>query len=107
MEGAEHTVQLKASTLYEAVALGLASIRSDEWVEEIPERLNSVKASVLNIPVEHSVKITDFNAWLLKGRRQPGGNFGPVPHQGNTGDGRDQIECASLPVGLFLLQSPV
>ena len=66
MEGAEHTVQVTASTLYEAVALGLASIRSDEWVEEIPEGLNSVKVSVLNIPVEHSVKLKDFNAWLLR-----------------------------------------
>jgi hypothetical protein len=66
MEGVEHTVQVTAGTLYEAVALGLASIRSEEWVEGIPEGLNAVRVSVLNIPVEHSVKLQDFNMWLKK-----------------------------------------
>jgi hypothetical protein len=36
----------------------------------IPEGLNTVKVSVLNIPVEHSVRIQYFNAWL----QREGGN---------------------------------
>jgi hypothetical protein len=66
MQGVDHTVQVTAGTLYEAVALGLASIRSQEWVEGIAEGINAVRVSVLNIPVEHSVAMKDFNAWLTK-----------------------------------------
>jgi hypothetical protein len=32
MEGVDHTAHVTASTLYEAVALGLASLRGQEWV---------------------------------------------------------------------------
>jgi len=71
MEGVEHAVQVTAGTLYEAVALGLASIRTDEWVEGIPEGLNVVKVAASNIPVEHSVPIKDFNAWLKKNGGSP------------------------------------
>jgi len=57
----EHTVQVTAATLYEAVALGLAALRGEDWVEEIPEGMGEVKVSVVNIPAEHSVRIKDFN----------------------------------------------
>jgi len=67
----EHAVQVTAGTLYETVALGLASIRSEEWVEGIPEVLNAVRVSVLNIPVVHSVELQDFNAWLKKDGGSP------------------------------------
>jgi hypothetical protein len=69
MDGVDHTVQVTAATLYEAVALGLASLRGEEWVGAIPEGLNAVRVSVTNIPIEHSVRIQDFNAWL---RRESG-----------------------------------
>jgi hypothetical protein len=65
-DGLEHTAHVTAATLYEAVALGLASIRAEEWVNRIPEGLNAVKVSVRSVPVEHSVKLQDFNAWLRK-----------------------------------------
>jgi hypothetical protein len=66
MHGVEHTVQVTAGTLYEAVALGLASVRSEEWVEGIAEGLNVVKVSASNVPVEHAVQMKDFNSWLKK-----------------------------------------
>ena len=50
MEGVDHTVDVTASTLYEAVALGIAAIRTDEWVEGIPEGMNPVKVQVKSIP---------------------------------------------------------
>lgn len=64
MEGVDHTVDVTAATLYEAVALGIAAIRTDEWVEGIPEGLNPVKVQVKSIPVEHEVKMKDFLSWL-------------------------------------------
>lgn len=71
LAGVDHSVHVTAATLFEAVALGLTSIRSDEWTDGIPEGLNPVRVSVLNIPVEHSVKIKDFNAWLQKNGGSP------------------------------------
>ena len=40
MDGVAHTVEVTASTLYEAVALGLKQIRGNEWVVGMPRRLN-------------------------------------------------------------------
>jgi hypothetical protein len=50
--------------LTEAVALGLAAMRGDEWVTGIPEGLNPVRVRVTNIPVEHEVKMNDFRRRL-------------------------------------------
>lgn len=44
MNGVSHTVEVTAATLYEAVALGLATVRSDEWATGIAEGLNCVTA---------------------------------------------------------------
>lgn len=52
-EETEHSVEVSASTLYEAVALGLHSIRTSEWSGAIPEGLNSVRVLVRDVPVEH------------------------------------------------------
>jgi len=64
MEGVDHTVDVTAATLYEAVALGIAAIPTDEWVQGIPEGMNPVKVQVKSIPVEHEVRLQDFTAWL-------------------------------------------
>lgn len=71
MEGVEHTAQVTASTLHEAVALGLAAFRGEEWVGGIPEGLNPVKVSVTDVPVEHTVTMKDFKTWLLSEGRSP------------------------------------
>jgi predicted ThiF/HesA family dinucleotide-utilizing enzyme len=63
IEGA-HTVEVTAGTLYEAVALGLAAIRGNEWVMGIAEGMNVVRVRVTQIPVEHEVKLADFTKWL-------------------------------------------
>jgi len=64
LEGVSHTVQLTASTLYEAIALGLAAVRGDEWVAGIPQGVATVRVSVTSLPVEHAVKVRDFTSWL-------------------------------------------
>jgi hypothetical protein len=70
LEGVSHTVEVTAETLYEAVALGLAAIRRNDWVAGIAERPN-VKVFVADIPVEHEVKIQEFTAWLERSSRSP------------------------------------
>lgn len=64
IKGVSHTVEVTASTLYEAVAQGLAAIQGAEWVGEIGQGLNVVKVSVLPVRVEHEVKLMDFTKWL-------------------------------------------
>src|SRR6266404_3398423 len=64
MEGIAHAVEVTAGTLYEAVALGLAAIRGNEWVIGIAEGMNVVRVRVTQIPVEHEVKLSDFTKWL-------------------------------------------
>jgi hypothetical protein len=66
MDGVSHTVEVTAATLYEAVALGLAAIRGNEWVAGIAQGLNVVKVSVADVRVEHEVKLMDFTKWLDK-----------------------------------------
>ena len=71
LEGVIHTVDVTASTLYEAVALGIAAIRSDDWVAEIAQGLNTVKVRVTNVAVEHEIKLRDFTAWLDRNGGSP------------------------------------
>jgi hypothetical protein len=71
MEGVIQTVDVTAETLYEAVALGMAAIRNDEWVTGIAEGLNKVKVRVTNVPVEHEVVLKDFTRWLDRTNGSP------------------------------------
>jgi hypothetical protein len=71
LEGVEHTVQVTAGTLYEAVALGLKSLAGEEWVSDIAQGLNVARVSVSNIPIEHCVNLEDFNKWLNREGRSP------------------------------------
>jgi hypothetical protein len=64
MNGVRHTVDVTAESLYEAVALGMAAIRTDEWVSGIAQGLNPVTVQVTNVPVKYEVKLMDFTKWL-------------------------------------------
>lgn len=70
LEGVVHSVEVTASTLYEAVALGMAAVRNEEWANGIALGLNSVKVRVTSVPIEHEVLLKDFTKWLDK----PGGS---------------------------------
>jgi hypothetical protein len=71
LEGISHTVEVTASTLYEAVALGIVALRGHEWVAGIPEGLARVRVSVTSIPVEHCVKVMDFTTWVERKSGSP------------------------------------
>ena len=47
LDGISHTAEVTASSLYEAVAQGLAALRKNEWVEGIEERFGMVKCPLL------------------------------------------------------------
>lgn len=64
MDGVSHTVDVTAATLYEAVALGMAAIRTDEWTSGIAQGMNSVKVRVTNVPFDHEVLLKNFTKWL-------------------------------------------
>ena len=64
LDGTSHTAEVTASSLFEAVAQGLAALRKNEWVDGIEERFGFVKVSVADVRVEHQVKIADFMKWL-------------------------------------------
>jgi len=59
-----HTVEVTASSLYEAVAQGLAAIRGNQWVSGFSEGHGVVRVSVSDVRVEHEVKLADFTKWL-------------------------------------------
>jgi hypothetical protein len=47
-----NAVDVAAETLYEAVALGMATIRSDDWLAGIAQGLNPVRVRLTNVAVE-------------------------------------------------------
>ena len=71
LDGISHTAEVTASSLFEAVAQGLAALRKHEWVDGIEERFGTVKVSVAEVRVEHQVKIADFMKWLERPARSP------------------------------------
>jgi hypothetical protein len=64
LKGVRHTAEVTASTPYEAVALGLAVIRGNGWVADLPEDLNTVEVSVTEVHVTHAVRFRDFKNWI-------------------------------------------
>ena len=70
MRDIEHTIDVPAETLYEAIAAALAALQQDSWVDEIAQGLNTVSVLVQQPPVKHEVKMKDFLSWI--GR--PGGS---------------------------------
>jgi hypothetical protein len=57
--------------LVRGVALGMAAIRTDEWVTGIARGPNPVKVRVTNVAVEHEVRIMDFTKWLDRSGGSP------------------------------------
>jgi hypothetical protein len=62
LEGIAHTVEVRAESLFEAVAQGLASLRRSDWVAGFQQGI--VKVSVADVRVEHQVQLADFTQWL-------------------------------------------
>ena len=59
-QGGEHTVQVTAQSLYEAVAQALRVFREDDWSEDPNRGPASVVVTINQPQVEHRVRIKDF-----------------------------------------------
>jgi len=53
------------------VALGLKAMRGPDWVAGLNEQFGAVRVAVTSIPVEHTVKLKDFGAWLERAAGSP------------------------------------
>jgi hypothetical protein len=69
--GVEHTVEVTAESLYEAVARGLAAFRNADWAGEIGRGQTTITVVVKQPEVEHKVRMRDFEAWLESNDRSP------------------------------------
>jgi hypothetical protein len=63
-EGVDHTAQVTAKSLYEAVARGIVAVQAHSWSEELNE--SDVRVTILEASVEHSVNLRKFRAWLSR-----------------------------------------
>jgi len=70
-ETVEHSIEVTAETLYEAIATALAALQQDNWVGEIGQGLTTVTVLVQQPPVKHEVKMKDFVSWLGRQGRSP------------------------------------
>jgi hypothetical protein len=69
-QGVEHTVQVTAQSLFEAVAQALRVFREHDWSDE-PKSSSSVVVTTKPAEVEHRVRIKDFQTWLDAAPRSP------------------------------------
>jgi hypothetical protein len=67
----QHSIEVTAETLYEAIATALAALQQDTWVGEIGRGFTTVTVVVQQPPVKHEVKIKDFVSWLGRQGRSP------------------------------------
>ena len=71
VQDVEHSVEVTAETLYEAIATALAALQKDAWVNEIGQGFTTVTVLVQQHPVKHEVKMKDFISWLGRQGRSP------------------------------------
>jgi hypothetical protein len=69
-QGVEHTVQVTAQSLFEAVAQALRLFREHEWSDE-PTGSTCVVVTIKPAEVEHRVRIRDFQTWLEAAPKSP------------------------------------
>jgi hypothetical protein len=71
LKGVEHSVEVTADSLYEAVAQGLRAFRKNEWVDDIGRGQTSISVKIKHREIEHTVRVRDFERWLEGSPRSP------------------------------------
>ena len=71
LKGVEHSVEVTAASLYEAVARGLRVFRENDWVDDIGGERTTITVVVRQPRVEHTVWVQDFEQWLEGHPRSP------------------------------------
>jgi hypothetical protein len=67
----EHTVEVTADSLYEAVAQGLRAFRDAEWAADIGRGQTKIQVLVKQTEIEHTARVQDFERWLVSTPRSP------------------------------------
>jgi hypothetical protein len=71
LNGVEHTVEVTADSLYEAVAQELRVFRENDWIDEVGRGQTTISVAVAYPEVQHKVRIQDFERWLESQGRTP------------------------------------
>lgn len=71
LNGIEHSVEVCADSLYEAVAQGLRAFAEGDWVSELGRGQSIVTVVVTSPEIEHRVRVQDFERWLDSHGRTP------------------------------------
>jgi hypothetical protein len=71
LQDIQHTVEVTAETLYEAIAKALIIFRQNDWVADIGTGTTAVPVVVKEPTVMHQVLIEDFEQWLKRNGRSP------------------------------------
>jgi hypothetical protein len=69
-DGHQHSLEVTAETLYEALAKALAAFKRHEWVGQIG-RGHTITVRVQQPAVEHRVRILEFEKWLETNGKSP------------------------------------
>jgi len=68
--GAEHSVEVMARSIYEAVGRALQILRAHDWTGTVGR--NSALSVIVKSPeVTHSVRLSDFENWLDGSGKSP------------------------------------
>jgi hypothetical protein len=67
----EHTVEVSAASVYEAVAQALRIFRDNEWVDDLGHGQTAIVVKVKHPEIEHTVRVKDFERWLEANPRSP------------------------------------
>ena len=71
IQDVEHSIEVTAETLHEAIATALAALQQDNWVGEIGQGFTMVTVVVQQPPIKHEVKMKDFVSWLGRQGNSP------------------------------------
>jgi hypothetical protein len=67
----EHTVEVSAASVYEALAQALRIFPDNEWVDDIGYCRTPIVVKVKHPEVEPTVRVQDFERWLEANPRAP------------------------------------
>jgi len=70
-QGVDHSVEVSAQSLYEAVAQALRVFQESDWTEALEGRASAVLVRIKQPEVEHTVRLRDFRSWLEASGKSP------------------------------------
>src|ERR1700761_5845218 len=69
-DGVEHSIEIEAESLYEAVALSIAEFRGGEINIDTPGPMTEFRVTVLRKPIEHRIRLKQVMKWAEPSTRE-------------------------------------